>query len=117
MMVPKFLPVLGVLALLGCASSPPMPAGMKVGEFVHFACEGGKRFSARVAEGGQSVRVRAEGGYELDRKGDGVYEGDGWRLTSEAGAGAVNLIHNGKPTHKGCKPASLAAFKSSPLGA
>lgn len=111
----RFLPALGVVAMLGCASTPPMPAGMKVGEFVQFACEGGKRFSARVAEGGQSVRVRADGGYELDRKGDGIYEGEGWRLTSEPGA--VNLVHNGKPTHKGCKPASLAAFKSSPLGA
>ncbi len=111
----KFLPALGLVAMLGCASTPSVPAGMKVGEFVQFTCEGGKRFSARVAEGGESVRVRADGGFELDRKGDGVYEGEGWRLASEAGA--TSLIHNGKQTHKGCKPASISAFKASSLGA
>ena len=113
----KFLPALGVVAMLGCASTPRVPAGMKVGEFVQFACEGGKRFSARVGEGGESVRVRADGGYELDRKGEGIYEGEGWRLASEAGAGALGLTHNGKQTHKGCKPASVSAFKANPLGA
>jgi hypothetical protein len=94
---------LGLCVLLGCASGPPVPAGMKVGEFVPFECEGGKRFSARVAEGGQSIRVRSDGGFELDHKSNGVYEGSGWRLVAEAGV--ASLFHEGKQTHKACRPA------------
>ena len=98
------LSVLGLLALAGCASSPPLPAGMKIDQFVTFQCEGGKRFAARVAEGAQSVRVRYEGGFELDRKDAGVYEGEGFRLVTDATS--ANLFHNGKQTHKGCTPAA-----------
>jgi hypothetical protein len=98
------LPLAALLATLGCASGPPLPEGMKVDQFVSFQCEGGKRFSARVAEGGQSIRVRADGGYELDHKADGVYEGQGFRLVTSAGT--ANLFHDGKQTHKGCKPAA-----------
>lgn len=94
---------LGVAFFAGCASSPAVPQGMKLGQFVDFSCDGGKRFQARVAADGSTVRVRYEGGYELDNKGDGVYEADGWKLSTQ-GPGAAELFHNGKSAMKGCKP-------------
>ncbi len=95
--------VLGLGVLAGCASTQSIPAGMKAGEFVPYACEGGKRFMARAAADGSTVRVRYEGGWELDNKGAGVYEADGWKLmTQPSGA---ELIHNGKSLMKNCKPA------------
>ena len=96
--------VLGVLVLAGCASSPVVPAGMKAGQFVGFVCEGGKRFQARFANDGSSIRIRYEGGYELDALGGGVYEGDGWKLVTQ-GPGATALHHNGKLILQGCKSA------------
>jgi hypothetical protein len=89
------------LALAGCASTQSIPAGMKAGEFVSYNCDGGKRLMARAAADGSTVRVRYEGGYELDRKGDGVYEGEGWKLMTQ-GAG-TELVHNGKTVLKNCK--------------
>lgn len=47
------------------------------------------------------MRVRYEGGYELDRKGGGVYEAEGWTLKTEGPA--VELMHNGKPAATNCK--------------
>ena len=93
-----------VLALAGCASAPVAPAGMKVGQFVTYKCDAGKQFQARLAEGGGSVRVRYEGGWELDRKDAGVFEADGWKLVTE-GATAAELLHNGKSALKNCKAA------------
>ncbi len=90
------------LAVLGgCAATSSMPVGMKVGQFVTYKCDGGKQLQARLAEGGSSVRVRYEGGYELDRKGGGVYEAEGWTLKTEGPA--VELMHNGKPAATNCK--------------
>lgn len=98
-------PILTLGILSGCAAgNPPMPAGMKAGQFVSFNCEEGKRFQARVAEGGGTVRVRYEGGYELDRIAAGVYEAEGWKLVSGS-AGTAELFHNGKALLKNCKPA------------
>lgn len=94
---------LGLATLAGCATPPP--AGMKTGKFVSYACDGGKRLQARLAEGGGSVRVRYEGGYELDRKDAGVYEADGWKLLVTQGAGGTELFHDGKQILKNCKPA------------
>lgn len=91
-----------VALLAGCATSPAVPVGMKPGEFVTFSCEGGKRFQARAATDGESVRVRYEGGYELDRKEAGVYEAEGWKLVTQGSAGA-ELLHNGKSAMKNCK--------------
>ena len=91
--------------LAACASTPAVPTGMQAGRFVTFACEGGKTFSVRAAEGGDSVRVRAlHGSAELDRKADGVYEGDGYRLTQEAGG--ASLSHEGKSQGSQCRPAA-----------
>jgi hypothetical protein len=92
--------LLGLAALAGCATSNT--AGMNPGQFVAFECDGGKRFQARLADDGSTVRIRSEGGYELDSKGNGVYEGEGWKFSTK---GAVELMHNGKVTHKGCKRA------------
>lgn len=92
--------LLGLAALTGCATSNT--AGMNPGQFVTFECDGGKRFQARLAADGSTVRIRYEGGYELDSKGNGVYEGEGWKLSTQ---GAPELMHNGKVTHKGCKRA------------
>ena len=92
----------GVLA--ACASTSTVPTGMLAGRFVTYACGDGKTFSVRAAEGGDTVRVRAHhGSAELDRKSDGVYEGDGYRLVSEGGS--ATLSHDGKPQGSGCKPA------------
>lgn len=91
--------------LAGCATATA-PAGMSAGKFVSFACAEGKTFSARAAEGGESVRVRSlHGSAELDRKGDGVYEGDGYKLVTQ-GADAITLLHEGKPQGKNCKAAA-----------
>ncbi len=96
--------VLSLAAVLaGCATGPSVTTGMKAGQFVDYACDGGKRLSARMAADASTVRVRYEGGYELDRKADGSYEADGWKLGSADGR--LNLAHNGKVVAKGCKPA------------
>lgn len=99
-LVPVFLAAAG---LAGCASGTVVPAGMKAGQFVEYACEGGKRLSARAAADGSTVRIRFEGGYELDRKDAGVYEADGWKLT--AAGGTAELAHGGKLVARACKPA------------
>jgi hypothetical protein len=99
--------VIGVVSLVllaGCATTASVPNGMKAGQFVDFSCEGGQRCQARAAADGSSVRVRYEGGYELDRQADGVYEAPGWRLVTQ-GADALELVHNGKSVGKRCKPA------------
>lgn len=97
-------PFIAISLLAGCASSPAVPTGMKAGEFVTFKCEGGKSFKARLASDGSTVRVRYEGGYELDRQGAGIYEAEGWKLVTQ-GAGATELLHKGKPVLKNCQPA------------
>jgi hypothetical protein len=94
---------LAAAVLAGCATTTAaVPAGMKAGQFVDYSCEGGKRLAARAAEDGSTVRIRFEGGYELDRKEAGVYEGDGWKLVTRAGA--AELAHGGKVVAAGCKP-------------
>ncbi len=90
--------------LVACASTPSAPAGMKLGQFVPLTCEGNKTFQARASDDGNSIRIRYEGAYELDNKGNGVYEGDGYRLVTD-GPGAVELFHNGKSALKSCKTA------------
>jgi hypothetical protein len=94
----------GALVLTGCASTgAAMPSGLAAGKFVTFACEGGKVFSARAAEDGRTVRVRAHhGSAELDQRGEGVYEGEGYRLTLGA-PGAVSLTHGGKSQGEKCR--------------
>jgi hypothetical protein len=96
--------VAGLAVLGGCAATVPTPAGMKVGQFVTYTCDGGKQFQARLAEDGSSVRVRHEGGYELDRKDGGVYEAEGWKLMTQGPAG-MELLHKGKPAATNCKAA------------
>jgi hypothetical protein len=88
--------------LAGCATTAAVPTGMKAGQFVDYSCEGGKRLAARAAADGSTVRIRFEGGYELDRKDAGVYEADGWKLVTNGGA--AELAHGGKVVAKGCKP-------------
>jgi len=97
-------PLITLALLAGCATGPAVPTGMKAGQFVTFNCEGGKSFQARATADGSTVRVRYDGGYELDNKGAGVYESDGWKLVTE-GPGAAELIHNGKTIQKNCKAA------------
>lgn len=91
-------------ALAGCATTTtaPVPAGMKAGQFVEYACDGGKRLLARAAVDGSTVRVRFEGGHELDRKGDGLYESDGWRFSTSTAT--AELSHGGKVVARACKP-------------
>ena len=87
-----------------CASAPVAPHGMVAGKFVNFACTGG-RFSARAAEDGKSLRIRGlHGAAELDLKGDGIYEGDGYKLVTK-GANGISLTHDGKPNGTHCKVA------------
>jgi hypothetical protein len=89
----------------GCATSGSAPSGVVPGKFATFSCEGGKTFQARWAEDGKSVRVRAHhGSAELAPMGGGVYEGEGYRLTTQ-GEGAVQLMHGGKPQARACKAA------------
>lgn len=101
----KALVALSALALAAGCASTSVPAGMQSGKFVTFACEGGKTFSARAADDGATVRVRGHhGSAELERKAEGVYEGEGYKLSTQ-GADAVSLMHGGKPEAKGCKAA------------
>lgn len=92
--------LLGAALLAGCATGSAVPAGMQAGKFVAYECEGGKRLQARLAADGSSVRIRHEGGYELDHKGGGVYEGEGWKLLTQ---GAMELQHNGKTAARQCR--------------
>lgn len=97
-------PLVALGLLGGCAFTPAVPQGMKSGKFVSFACEGGKTFSARAAEDGKSVRVRAtHGSAELDMKSEGVYEGDGYTLVTK-GTGGASLVHAGQSQGDRCKP-------------
>lgn len=91
-----------ISVLSACGSAPVAPVGMKAGAFVSYQCDGGKRLQARLAADGSTVRVRHEGGYELDRKGDGVFEGDGFKLAAGAD-GTLELAHHGKPMARNCK--------------
>lgn len=93
---------LSLAVLGGCATTTAAPAGMKVGQFVTYKCDGGRQLQARLATDGSSVRVRYEGGYELDRKQAGVYEAEGWKLTTGSAAG-MELQHQGKTAATNCK--------------
>lgn len=96
-------PLIAIAFMTGCATATSVPVGMKANQFVTYKCEGGKTFQARALSDGSSVRIRYEGGYELDNKGAGIYEADGWKLLTQ-GAGAAELIHNGKSVGKNCQP-------------
>lgn len=92
------------LMLAACATSPSLPAGVKAGQFVRFACDGGKTFAVRVSEDGSSARVRAlHGAAELASKGEGLFEGEGYRLMLKSGD-ATALSHDGKPQGEKCRP-------------
>jgi hypothetical protein len=97
-----FTMIASLAALGGCATTTAAPAGMKVGQFVTYKCDGGKQLQARLADDGSSVRVRYEGGYELDRKQAGVYEAEGWKLMTGSAAG-MELQHQGKAAATNCK--------------
>ncbi len=86
----------------GCAVSSPLPIGMVADKFVSFSCEGGKQFQARATPDGSSVRIRYEGGYELDQIAKGIYEGAGWKFVAGDSANS-ELFHNGKSVLKSCK--------------
>lgn len=94
-------PLVAIALLAGCATVS-LPVGMKAGQFVTYKCEGGKTLQARAVADDSSVRVRYEGGYELDNKGSGVYEADGWKLVTQ-GPSATEFMHNGKSVLKNCK--------------
>lgn len=96
--------IVAAFILAACAATSSVPVGMKSGQFVPFTCDGGKSFQARASVDGSSVRIRYEGGYELDNTGSGIYESDSYKLVT-VGPGAVELFHNGKTTLKNCKPA------------
>jgi hypothetical protein len=99
-------PLLFVLPLMlaaGCATGPQLPAGVKAGEFARLACDGGRTFSVRLAEDGQSARVRAlHGAAELARQGDGAFAGDDYKLAMPA-TDAATLWHKGKVEAEKCK--------------
>lgn len=97
-MVAVFVSALSV----ACTTGPAIPVGMKADQFVQYECAGGKKFQARAAADGSTVRIRHEGGYELDQVSKGVYEGAGWKLIAD-GTGPAQLQHNGKALLTGCK--------------
>ena len=96
------------LTLTACASTPMPAPGMVAGKFVNYECTGG-RFSARASDDGKSVRVRGlHGSAELEMKADGVFEGDGYQLTTKGDKGdkgdkGISLSHGGKPNGTQCK--------------
>jgi hypothetical protein len=100
----SFVAASAALTLAACASSPSLPAGVKPGEFARMTCDGGKTFAVRVSEDGRSARVRGHhGAAELAAKGDGLFEGEGYRLMLKPGEGSA-LSHDGKPQGEKCRP-------------
>jgi hypothetical protein len=94
-------PMIALAALAGaCASAPTLPAGMKAGQFARLACETGRGFAVRMAEDGQTARVRAlHGAVELARQSDGSYLGDEYKLALSP---SPTLWHNGKVEGEKC---------------
>jgi hypothetical protein len=91
------------LVAAACASSPQLPAGVKAGEFARLACGGGRTFAVRIAEDGETARVRAmHGAAELSLQTDGAYAGDEYKLAMPAASGAT-LWHKGKVEADQCK--------------
>lgn len=96
-------PLAAAAVLAACASRPQLPPGVKPGEFARLTCEGGKTFAVRMAEDGQSARVRAlHGASELSLQADGAYTGDDYKLALPA-ASAATLWHKGKVEADKCK--------------
>lgn len=91
-----------VCLVSACGTTSTVPVGMKADQFVSYQCDGGKRLQARLATDGSTVRVRFEGGYELDRKADNIFEGEGFKLTGSTGT--LELTHHGKSVASNCKP-------------
>lgn len=92
------------VALAGCTTTTPAPAGMEAGKFVTFDCEG-QGFQARFNPDGNTVRVRTHhGASELSAAGDGVYQGDGYKLTTK-GATGISIEWSGKVMGRNCKRA------------
>jgi hypothetical protein len=88
--------------LVACASAPSAPAGLEPGKFVAFSCEGAP-MQARWNPEANTVRVRSHhGAAELSRGEGGVFEGDGYTLTTKEG---IALSHAGKSLSKNCKRA------------
>lgn len=101
---PRLASTLVFAALVGACATTSVPEGMKAGEFVRLSCEG-QSFQVRAADDGRSVRVRSmHGSAELDKKADGMYEGEGFAL-SAVGERRISLSHNGKLLGSKCKPA------------
>jgi hypothetical protein len=91
-------------ALAGCATTASVPAGLEAGKFVSFSCEG-QGFQARYNPDGNTVRVRTHhGAAELASVGDGLYQGDGYKLSMKGGSGTM-IEHAGKALGKNCKRA------------
>jgi hypothetical protein len=89
------------VVLAGCASTPT-PAGLEPGKFVGFDCEG-QDFQARFNPDGNTVRVRTHhGAAELASAGEGVYQGEGYKLSMKSATG-VTIEHAGKAIGKNCK--------------
>jgi hypothetical protein len=91
-----------VLALAGCATTTPPPAGMQPGKFVAFDCEG-QDFQARFNAEGNTVRVRTHhGAAELSAAGEGVFQGEGFKLAIVTPLPPW-VEHAGKVLGKNCK--------------
>jgi hypothetical protein len=91
-------------ALTGCATTASAPAGLEAGKFVSFSCEG-QGFQARYNPDGNTVRVRTHhGAVELASAGDGIYQADGFKLSTK-GASGMTIEHAGKALGKNCKRA------------
>jgi hypothetical protein len=89
-----------VAGISGCATGTPPPAGMEVGRFVAYDCEG-QDFQARFNPESNTVRVRTHhGAAELSAAGSGVYAGDGFKLSVGSG---VSIEHDGKVLGRNCR--------------
>lgn len=101
---PALLALAVTAAMAGCASTSTVPAGMVAGKFVQFDCEG-QDFQARFNAEGNTVRVRTHhGAAELSAAADGIYQGDGFKLSSRGSTG-MTIEHSGKVLGKNCKRA------------
>jgi outer membrane biogenesis lipoprotein LolB len=101
----NFILALAATAVMaGCATTNSVPAGLEAGKFVSFDCEG-QDFSARFNPEGNTVRVRTHhGATELSPAGEGVYQGDGFKLSMKSATG-ITIEHAGKVLGKNCKRA------------
>ena len=94
-----------VLLASGCATDHGISvAETNPGNFVNYACENAKSFSARFSAESATVRIRTmDGSAELSKGRGGLYRDEAGHWVLSLGAdNRTELIYKGKTTHTLC---------------